>query len=132
MGDLFKICAVACGFIILAVLWWCYGIAKGLGIDTWVVFNVVIGLAAMAGLGTLAAHWIGVLEGFCLWLIGSWICLCKLLAAIAEVNSTNTPARWGESADPAWYGMWWFQWGVGLGLVTLSAYLLMRKLRYRW
>lgn len=93
--------------------------------------RAVIGLATMAGLGAWAAHSIGLLEGFCFWAISSWICLCKLLGAIAQVNSTG-PALWGESRDPAWYGTWWFQWGMGLWLVALSAYMLMRKHRYSW
>ncbi|WP_136414848.1 hypothetical protein [Herbaspirillum sp. ST 5-3] len=129
VDDLLK----AIGVVILLILAWLffqsYGFAKDHHIETGVVFNAAIFLAVSTGVAIWVASQFGITEGFCIWLILSWVAVCPVLAAIAEVNPTGFSLSIG-GGDPAWYGVWWFRWGVGFGLVALSGYLLHRKHAY--
>lgn len=129
MDDLFKLIGIGI-LVALAILFaQSYSFAQDHHIGTGVVFGAAIAVFAATGLAALVAAKVGGTEGFCLWLILSWISSCPVLTAIAKVNSLRF-SLYGEGNDPAWYGTWWFEWGVGFGLVALSVYLLRRKHSY--
>ena len=129
MDDLFKLVMALVMFALLFILYKCYMFAQANGVETIVVFKTTMAIIAITGLAVWAAMQIGMAEGFCFWLVMCWICLCPLLAALADVNSMG-PSMYSGSRDEVWYGTWWFQWGTGAGLVALSTFLLKHKHRY--
>jgi hypothetical protein len=129
MGDMFKVLMAILFVIVMMILYKCYVFAQANGIETMVVFKSVMAIIAATGLAAWAASQIGITEGFCFWIVACWICLCPVLGALAEVNSLS-PFLNLEARDVAWYGKWWFQWGVGFSLVGLDVFLLKRKHHY--
>ncbi|NBV15778.1 hypothetical protein [Janthinobacterium sp.] len=129
MDDMYKFAMAAVLFVLAVILYNCYIFAKANGVETSIVFQTALAIIGVSGLAIGVVSLIGLTEGFCFWLVFCWISLCPLLSAIAYVNSVSS--HWRLSAqETVYYGMWWFQWGIGAAFVVLGYFLIKRKRSY--
>ena len=129
MDDLYKVTMAAVLFILAVILYNCYIFAKANGVETIIVFKTALAIIGVSGLAIWAVSQIGLTEGFSFWLIFCWISLCPLLSAIADVHSSGSHWRLSDQ-ETAYYGIWWFQWGIGAAFVVLAYVFVKRKRSY--